>query len=511
MGSSSYLGWTTDELLGLLLRVSNFAGRNAGKVCDYGGAEGRDMGILQQIDHVVVVMFENRSLDTMCGWLYGDGAQAPAHFLPQGSPARFDGLRHDLWNPANASFFTGAPPDKLPVFDQATSFTNPVVDPEETFAHVTYQLYGPGGFAESPQFPMLGFAVDYQIVAPGKQPEIMEPYSPAQLPVLSALARNYAISDAWFCSVPSQTWPNRCFVHAGTSNGNVDNGNPPNPWDWNVPTIFQVLEEVGVHWAVYSDAGLVPSLTRTMFPNLWDPFLDGHFKGFDDFESACRAGSLGAYSFLEPSFLTDPNDEHPPHDVRAGEQFLLRIWDAVSQSPKWEKTLLVITFDEHGGTYDHVLPPTGAAIPDAVSHAGKDGFRFDRLGVRVPTVLVSPWIEAGTVFRSPTSVPLDHTSILATLRDWLSIPAGKMLTSRRVAQAPILNFVLTRESARTDKPAISAAGGASATSLDLPANDLQRSLVSGTAKRFGLDPGAVLAQVKTRQHAIDFFAKRPVR
>ena len=95
----------------------------------------------------------------------------------------------------------------------------------------------------------------------------------------------------------------------------------------------------------------------------------------------------------------------------------------MSQSPSWNETLLIITFDEHGGTYDHVLPPTGAATPDKASDPGQNGFRFDRFGVRVPTILVSPWIEAGTVFRSNTATPLDHTSILATVRDWLGIPS----------------------------------------------------------------------------------------
>jgi phospholipase C len=107
----------------------------------------------------------------------------------------------------------------------------------------------------------------------------------------------------------------------------------------------------------------------------------------------------------------------------------------VSQSPGWNETLLIITFDEHGGTYDHVLPPTGAATPDKASDPGENGFRFDRFGVRVPTILVSPWIEAGTVFRSNTATPLDHTSVLATVRDWLDIPADKMLLSKRIAHA----------------------------------------------------------------------------
>jgi phospholipase C len=397
------------------------------------------------------------------------------------------------------------------VMGSATSFTNPGIDPEETFVHVTYQINGPGPYTNPPKYPMQGFVVDYENVTAGNPVEIMEPFSPEQVPIISTLALNYAISDAWFCSVPSQTWPNRSFVHAGTSNGNADNGDLPNPIDWNVSTIFNVLEKIGIAWTVYSDAVVAPSLTRTMFPKLWDPLLDGHFKRFSDFQQNCQSGSLPPYSFVEPNFLSNPNDEHPPHDVRAGEQFLLQIWNAVSQSPNWNKTLLIVTFDEHGGTYDHVLPPTEATPPDQASQPGQYGFGFDRFGVRVPTILVSPWIEKGTVFRSKNATPLDHTSILATLRDWKSIPPATMLPSKRVAQAPTLEYVLTRNSPRTDTPTFPAVATPSVTALDLPPNDLQKSLITGTATRFGMDPRSVLTSAKTRQHAIDFFAARSSR
>jgi phospholipase C len=186
----------------------------------------------------------------------------------------------------------------------------------------------------------------------------------------------------------------------------------------------------------------------------------------------------------------------------------LRIFQAVSQSPKWQDTLLIITYDEHGGTYDHVLPPTGAVPPDQASSPGQYGFGFDRFGVRVPTLLVSPWIEKGTVFRSNTSTPLDHTSILSTLRDWLEIQPETMLPSKRAVQAPTLEYVLTRKTPRTDLPTFPPVGTPIATSTTLPPNDLQRSLIAANARRFGLDPRAVLGKVKTRQHAIEFFRAR---
>lgn len=262
----------------------------------------------------------------------------------------------------------------------------------------------------------------------------------------------------------------------------------------------------GIDVRVYSDAGLVPSLTWLMSPKLW-PFSLDRFGHFDDFKSDCASGSLPRYSFVEPSFVENPNDEHPPHDVVAGEQFLSEVWQAVSRSPAWPQTLLLITYDEHGGTYDHVMPPWGAACPDDKSNPGEEGFSFNRFGIRVPMVAISPWIQAGTVFRSdsPSGVPYDHTSILATLRDWLPIPADKMLTSKRAAAAPTLSQILTLDKARTDLPSIPApAAEVKETSMFLPPNALQRSLVSAQAVKNGHDPAAVLQKVKTRDQARNY-------
>jgi phospholipase C len=468
--------------------------------------------ILPQVEHVVVVMFENRSFDMMLGWLHNDGS-APGHFLPASNTAPYDGLKHDLWNPKNADYFTGAPPDQQKIFDYATSTVDPDPDPQEDFDNVTEQLYGPPPPNASTQTPTenspfanLGFVVNYKKSTGAANPvQIMEPYSPDQLPVMSALARNYAVCDRWFCSVPSETWPNRAFVHAGTSNGHVNNGNPPNPLQWKVKTIFEVLQDTGHSWRIYKDTNL-PALTGLMFPGLWT-HLD-HFSGFDDFKKACAEGSLPEYSFLEPNFVDSPNDYHPPHDVVAGEQFLYAIWQAVSASPAWEKTLLIIMFDEHGGTYDHVMPPWGAACPDADSNPGEKDFRFDRFGVRIPLVVVSPWIEPGTVFRSDTSVPYDHGSIASTLRDWLEIPADKMLKSARVAAAPTLAQLLTRDTPRTELPQVPTPPAESASvSMFAEPNHLQQTMVAAAATKRQEDAAAKLTEVKTRQDAANYLGQ----
>ena len=468
------------------------------------------MAILPQIKHIIVVMLENRSFDNICGWLYKPGTKPqPSQFLPPSSANEYDGLKSSYFNPANPLYFKGQSANTYPIFDQAASTTDPDPDPEETFSNVTYQLFGPEAPSANATWPNLGFVIDYAKATGRNGPvEIMKPFSPAQLPVISALAANFAVSDRYFCSVPSQTWPNRSFVHAGTSNGNVNNGEIPNPFDWDVRNIFNVLEDLGADWRVYSDTDVVPPLTRLMFPNLW-PYVD-HFHHFDTFKQDCARGNLAQYTFLEPSFLINPNDEHPPHDVVAGEQFLFDIWQAVSQSPAWSETLLMITYDEHGGTYDHVHPPFGAALPDAKSNPGQEGFTFDRFGVRVPTVLVSPWIQAGTVFRSPTATPYDHTSLLATLRDWLPIPENKMLTSARIAAAPTFEQVLGLPKARTDLPNIPPpAGEAQATDVFKEPNPIQKSLVSAYAVQQGKDPAATLSTIKTRQDAIHYFQSNP--
>jgi len=463
--------------------------------------------MLAPIEHVVVVMLENRSLDNMVGTLYTNGT-APALVLPARSASVFDGLRPGLTNPSNTEYFNGAPLQSVPVAAAVRSSTVPDPDPEETFTNVNFQLFGPDPPSPNPRWPMQGFVVNYATTGTNDATQIMQCHSSSQTQILSALARSYAVSDAWFASVPSQTWANRAFVHAGTSNGHVDNGSPPDPLDWDVPTIFNVLSSTGKSWAVYHDTVLVPSLTRTMFPKLWPSSLDSHFRAFEDFVSDCAKDLLPQYSFVEPSFLVDPNDDHPPHDINAGETFLHAIWTAVSTSPGFAKTLLVITYDEHGGCYDHVLPPFGAAPPNPSGPPGDQGFRFDRFGVRVPMVVVSPWIAAGTVFRSDSTVPYDHTSILATLRDWLTIPPSAMLPSSRIAAAPTLGQLLTLSAPRSDVPSLAPPAAITvATPTSAAPNDLQRSLVSGTARRYGLDPTQELLQIRTRQHAINFFRR----
>ncbi len=445
---------------------------------------------LAKLQHIVVVMLENRSFDNLLGWLYADQGNVPPRNLPAQGPASFDGLlpptaSDAFWNPANADFFSapGAAPDKVFASSGTTGaapFTVPDPDPNELFPHFNFQIFGTQTPAENQQPTMLGFLVDYLIAAGNdvdNAKRIMQSYSPGQVPVLSQLARSYAVCDRWFGSVPAQTWPNRGFVHTGTSRGQVSNSGP---FAYNTETIFEVLQKTGHSWGIYKDT-VVPSLTKLQYPRLG--LFPLHFHQFAQFKADASSGTLPRYAFVEPSFTIQPNDQHSPHNVTAGERFLADVWAAVSTGAHWAQTLLVITYDEHGGCYDHVPPPWGAVIPDAASNPGAQGFRFNRFGVRVPAVVVSPLIEAGTVFRSPTGVPFDHTSILATLRDWLAIPASAMLPSQRVKAAPTLEFLLTREEPRDTLPEVAplAQPLAMFTVAGLPAtpvNDLQLSMIA---------------------------------
>jgi phospholipase C len=234
--------------------------------------------ILPQIEHVVVLMMENRSLDNLLGWIYPTGT-APGQVLPAGSCPDYDGLQLSFSN-SDPGVNGGQPvhvTNGTTDWDEGdrtiTQWFVPSPDPGEEFDHVTTQISNNMG----------GFLTDYvtqQADTPAEQ--IMQCYSVAQLPILSTLATSFAVSDAWFCSVPSQTWPNRGFVQTGSSDGFVNN-DPYLPWD--ITTIFDVFGQNGLSWMVYND-GVLPSLTKVMF--------------LDKYISTTRPISAGSRSFRSP-------------------------------------------------------------------------------------------------------------------------------------------------------------------------------------------------------------------
>ncbi len=432
--------------------------------------------ILPQVKHVVVLMMENRSFDNLLGWLYdGTDGHAPACFIPGNAAPPFNGLSAGGYFNQNEAVNSGA---QVFVSEGTTDWTInnktipattvPNPDPGEEFASVAVQI-GAG--------KMDGFMADYiswVTAAKGTADEaaqIMQTYSPAQLPVITALARSFAVSDAWHASVPSQTWPNRAFVQAGASAGHVNNAG----WPWNIPTIFDVLSSQGLSWMVYNDTPL-PSLTKTMFFEKYGT-NETNFGGIGDFQTACQNRTLPVFTFLEPSFGPYGIDTsyHPPYDVTPAESFLAKIYNIIRDSPDRDDILFVVLFDEHGGTYDHVVPP--AAPPGFPPATDGTGFAFDKFGVRVPAIVVSSYVTAGTVFRSTTGIPYDHTSVLATLRDWLGLTAAFRtgLPSPRIVTAPTLAPVLNLPQARAwpvIQPSISPSAAAASPAAALPAPDV---------------------------------------
>jgi phospholipase C len=397
---------------------------------------------LGAIDHIVVLMLENRSFDHMLGYLYADRQNQSL------AGQAFEGLTGQENNPDSSG-------TTVPVFQITSSTPNayfmPGADPGEGYANTNEQLFGSVTAPAPPVATNLGFVTDYTtalaqdaqnpnrtVVAGTTAKDIMGVFPPAMLPVLAGLARGFAVCDHWHASVPTQTMPNRAFVSAATSQGHMDDLTK----SFTCPSIFGAMTQHDVAWRIFGyDAD---PLTRLNFPDT-TAAPNANFGLFTDFQAAASAGTLPSYSFLEPSWTSTGNSQHPNYDVALGEQLILAIYQALRQGPAWNSTLLIVTYDEHGGCYDHVAPPTTAVPPDA--SVGEFGFDFTRFGVRVPAVLVSPWISPGTVFRQPSGT-LDHTSILATVERRFGVPP---LTARDRA-APDLGAALTETSPRSDDP-----------------------------------------------------------
>ncbi len=429
------------------------------------------------LDHVVVLMFENRSFDNLLGRLYQPG-EVPA----------FEGvIGRNLSNPVPEWARTPGGPDRIG-YAVATGMNSPSPDPGEEYQHVNTQLFGtidpPGNRgvlatrmaapynapADPGQRPSLdGFVADYisavtaetgRRPGPDQYAQIMTGYGPEQMPVLSALARGFATFDHWFCDVPSQTFPNRSFFHAASSSGYVVNVSPADsfPLHNSAETIFERLDAAGLSWRVYCDPPSHVSVTGLIHAPRLFRYFGTNFVSTDRFWADAAAGQLPAYSFIEPNLLYGHNDMHPafdalfpgvhldpPSSLLGGEALLAGVYDAVrsAASPGGSNafnTLLLVTFDEHGGTYDHV-PPPAAPPPDPAAPAGQYGFRFDRLGLRVPTIAISPWVPE----RAVVAESYQGSSVIATLRRRWNL--GTPLTGRDAA-APDLTPVLSLASPR---------------------------------------------------------------
>ena len=380
------------------------------------------------IRHVIVLALENRSFDHMLG-------------ACQTVKPGIDGISPG--DPPRNNQFAGQTYDQLPGAARIL-----IEDPRHETPHVLAQLGADaagkpnGGFVED-------YAKAYPMLLPDARAEVMRYHARGALPALHALAEQFTVCDRWFSSVPGPTWTNRLFLMSGTALGRV--GMPDGLLDLNLhwydqPTIFDRLNERNREWAVYH--GDTP--LSLLFTHQWEPQNIARYRPMRRFFTDVADDpntEFPAFVLIEPAYL-DPgaNDDHPSHDVLAGEALIASVYNALrANEPLWNSSLLIILFDEHGGFYDHVSPP--AAIPP--DHRQEE-YTFDRLGVRVPAILVSPF-AANDVFHEQ----LDHTSLLRYLIDkWGLGPLGE-----RAARANSFSKAL-QNPARTDTPeAISAVPG----------------------------------------------------
>ena len=436
-----------------------------------------------KIQNLVVLMMENRSFDHMFGFM-----MSPDYPI--------DGLTGDESNPDSAGVV-------IPVTSDARASGDLTPDPGHHYLDVNMQIFGQNDVSAGlPSADMKGFVRSFEQHTNNrdKSHRIMRCFKPEAIPVITTLAREYCVCDRWFSSVPGPTLPNRSFIHSATSVGRVDMS--PN-WMDEGKTIYELLAENNVDSKIYYHDMTMAMTFKSLFNSQGQ-----RFGLYDDFIAACSNDTLPTYSLIEPRYnaedmgdqVFEPTDQHPDHNVTEGERLIRDVYNAIFRNQTVrEKTLLVIVYDEHGGLYDHVPPPAAVSPDGKVSKPeadGQKGFDFTRLGIRVPAVLISPWIAQGTI----RSIQHDHTSVIATARklfleDW----ENKFLTARDQA-ASTFEDVLTLEQPRMDVVdfkapevimEIGAEGDLALTSsLNKPLTTHQQSLVQHTWNlEQGLPPG----------------------
>jgi phospholipase C len=398
-----------------------------------------------RIEHVVVLMMENRSFDHIFG--YRKGIEG------------LTGKEFNLLDPAQPES------DKNPSFYVNNGAPWAVLagqGPGHSLNAANVQLCnnknGPG--AGSPPANN-GFVANYQTEliygdhVKNATPEIiqvvMQSFPPARLPSINALADAFCICDHWYSEVPGPTQPNRLFLHAATSFGYAHN-----VWSqkFDGPTIYGQIQKAGLTWATYqNDDNEVLEFNE----------VNGETANFKTYEGAfaadVKSGQLANYVFIIPQFINGKdgsmaNSQHAPQDARYGDNFIADVYETLcSNTELWNKTLLVICYDEHGGFYDHVVPPAGPnpdginSPPPGDSASYAPVFDFTRLGFRGPAVLCSPWIKAGRI----DSTPYQHTSVMATARKLLGVKAPPL--TKRDASANTFDHLVAELSApRTDTP-----------------------------------------------------------
>lgn len=388
--------------------------------------------ILQKVQTVVLVMFENRSFDHMLG-----------HLSYENINPQIDGLRQPLKQYEN--FYKG---DSYTPYNIPGNTFLPFDLPHE-YDDIATQLARSN---VTKKYTMTGFVESYAkatSVNPNPQTEPMGYFTSAQVPITSFLARTFCTCDRWFSPLPSSTQPNKTMAFCGesaifrTHAQLIPAAN--NIFDW--------LTGAGVRWRVYHD-GLS---FFVLYPRLWRYLLSANFRDYEymyrDMQSE-PADSAPQVIIVEPSYgdaphigPDHPNDNHAPLAIGWGEDFLRRTYEAVTANPaRWGNTVMIAYYDEHGGFYDHVPPP-----PIGYKTTGQDVHQFDSLGPRIPGIIISPFVKRGSICHTV----LDHTSVLQFLAEKFTPgrPYSPAVDVRKKQGIASISVALNNETPWTPPPA----------------------------------------------------------
>ncbi len=368
---------------------------------------------LDKIKHIVVLMMENRSFDQMLGYLSLEGGRTD-----------IDGLQASFSNVHKGTAY------KIHHLDKTSFGKNH--DPGHEGASVANQLSNNNG----------GFVDDYVQTHPG-DPDfdlVMGYFNASELPTYDFFAKQFCVCDRWFSSVPGSTWPNRLYAMSGMAAGSKDSKTIP---FYKNQSFFRHLDKADVSWKFYSCLNpyslMMTDENYRSSPN-FEPF--GSANSRYGFVGDALAGTLPSVSWIDPHFFK--NDDHPPADIRDGQALVSDVYQALALGPAWDETLLIVTYDEHGGFYDHVNPDAVAGQPD------DDDPAFRTYGLRVPAFVISPWVKKSianhTIF--------DHTSIIKTiLTRFCSTASGEIPNmGKRVAAATHLGSILSESKPRPAPP-----------------------------------------------------------
>ncbi|GMH74952.1 hypothetical protein TL16_g06606, partial [Triparma laevis f. inornata] len=352
------------------------------------------------IEYVIYLMMENRAFDHILGHL--NTLNPDIDGCTPDKPGCSNPMDPNDPNSAEIPMTWNA------VYEQS--------DPCHSTSCSTNQVFGFNDENEANNEPnMRGFLKSYsEVTSEEYAPSLMDSFHSSHVPALANLSMEYAVFDGYFASVPGPTMVNRAYCAAGTSSGMAENN-----WDRMLAglkdkTMFTQLLDMGLDYKVYFQQ--IPMVLQ--HADMRGLNRRHKYRPYRSLLKDLETGDLPEFSFIEPAYYDydkfPATDQHPDHDVSAGDALIKEVYEAVRASPKWEKTALFITYDEHGGFWDHVSPPT-APNPDN-RNATDDPFDFSRLGIRVPMVVVSPWISKGTVIHSPAEGgQYEHSSIIKSV------------------------------------------------------------------------------------------------